>query len=88
MWQDIFFTYLLLINIIALVMYGIDKKKARKQKWRIKESTLMAVAFLGGCYGALAGMYLFHHKTKKNKFKWGVPLITILYTLLIGRIFL
>jgi len=84
--QDIFFTYLLLVNIVALIMYGIDKKKARKQKWRIKESTLLAVAFLGGCYGALAGMYLFHHKTKKNKFKWGIPIIVIIYTFVIGRV--
>ena len=86
--QDIFFTYLLFINIIAFVLYGIDKKKARKKKWRIKESTLICIAFLGGCYGALIGMYLFHHKTQKNKFRFGIPVIVILYTIVIGRLFI
>ena len=60
--------YLLIINIIAFVMFFMDKQKAKKDKWRIKESTLHIVGFMGGIIGSIAAMILFHHKTKKPKF--------------------
>ncbi len=60
--------YLLIINIIAFVLFFMDKQKAKKDKWRIKESTLHIVGFLGGITGSIAAMILFHHKTKKPKF--------------------
>ena len=75
---NIIASYLLLINIIALALMYIDKQKAKKNKWRIKESTLMLSAILGGSIGALIGMNTFRHKTKHPKFKYGIPIILIL----------
>jgi len=68
----------ILINIVSFSMYGADKKKAQKSEWRIKESTLILSAFLFGGIGALAGMKVFHHKTKHTKFIVLVPLAVIL----------
>ena len=56
--------YLLIINIIAFFAMFIDKKKAEKDRWRIKESTLLTLALIGGSIGAIAGMYTFQHKRK------------------------
>lgn len=69
--------YLLLINAAAFVLMLVDKQKARKNKWRIRESTLLLSAALGGSIGALAGMYVFRHKTKHLKFTLGVPAILL-----------
>ena len=68
----------LLINLISFAAYGIDKRRARKDKWRIPESTLLMLAFIGGVLGALAGMLVFHHKTRHWKFKILVPLFLLL----------
>lgn len=68
-------TYLILINALALVLMLTDKQKARRGSWRIPEATLMGVATLGGTLGAIAGMYLFRHKTRHLKFRLGLPLI-------------
>ena len=70
--------YLITINIVAFMMYGIDKEKAKRGAWRIPESTLIGVALLGGSFGAWAGMKTFHHKTRKKKFSVGIPLILVL----------
>ena len=70
---------LLLVNIVAFAAYGIDKRKAQKNKWRIPESTLLLLAFIGGSLGALLGMRVFHHKTKHWKFKILVPLFLVLH---------
>ena len=67
--------YLLLINAAAFILMLVDKIKAKKNLWRIKESTLMLSAVLGGSIGALAGMYTFRHKTLHHKFTIGIPLI-------------
>lgn len=75
------FCYLLLINAAACLLMLIDKQKARKNKWRIRESTLLLSAILGGSIGALAGMYLFRHKTKHPKFTVGIPVILALQVL-------
>lgn len=74
--------YLLLINAIGLLIMRSDKRKAIKNAWRIPESTLLAVAALGGSVGCLLGMQLFRHKTKHPKFTVGVPLILALQLLL------
>ena len=71
--------YLIIINIAAFTAYGIDKRKAKKDKWRIPERTLLGLAFVGGSPGALCGMYLFHHKTQKMKFVIGVPVMIALH---------
>lgn len=71
--------YFIVINMIAFVLYGIDKAKAEKGKWRISENTLIAAAALGGCIGAIAGMRFFHHKTRKKKFSIGLPVIFVIW---------
>ena len=70
--------YMLLINALTFFLYGIDKFKAIKSKWRIPEKTLISVAVIGGSIGALAGMMLFRHKTLHKKFTFGIPLILLL----------
>lgn len=59
-----------------------DKHKAKKNKWRIPESTLMLTAALGGSVGSLIGMYTVRHKTKHPKFTVGIPLILALQIVL------
>ena len=78
MLENILVVYLIIINIVAFGMYGIDKQKAIKKQWRIPEAQLLAVAAIGGSAGALLGMQFFHHKTRKWKFRLGVPLILAL----------
>lgn len=67
--------YLAAINVITFVVYGIDKLKAKKGKWRIPEATLLLLAIVGGSIGAWCGMKVWHHKTMHKKFKYGIPLI-------------
>lgn len=67
--------YLALINVITFLMYGIDKLKAKKGKWRIPEATLLLFAILGGSIGAWLGIKVWHHKTMHKKFKYGIPII-------------
>lgn len=67
--------YLVIINAAALLLMLADKRRARKNLWRIPERTLLLSAALGGSLGSLAGMYLFRHKTLHPKFTIGVPLI-------------
>ena len=69
--------YLIIINVIAFLAYGIDKYKAKREQWRIPEATLIGLAVIGGSVGALLGMRVFHHKTKKPKFFIGVPVILV-----------
>ena len=75
--------YLLAINIVSFFLYGIDKYKAKKGRWRISEATLLMMAVIGGSIGAWAGMRLWHHKTMHKKFKYGIPLIIILQVCLV-----
>ena len=70
--------YLLLINLIGFSAMGIDKYKAKKNKWRIPEAALFLFAFLWGSLGTTLGMKVFRHKTKHWYFKFGMPLILIL----------
>lgn len=69
---------LLCINAITFVMYGVDKYKAKKGKWRIPEATLLMMAIVGGSVGAWAGMKVWHHKTLHKKFHYGIPAILLL----------
>ena len=66
---------LLIINAAAFLLMLADKLKAKKNRWRIRESTLITVAALGGSVGSLLGMYAFRHKTQHLKFTLGIPLI-------------
>ena len=69
---------LLAINAVVFLVYGIDKLKAKKGKWRISESTLLLLAVTGGSIGAWLGMKAWHHKTMHKKFRYGLPLIILL----------
>ena len=80
--------YLIAINIATFFVYGIDKWKARRSKWRIPESTLLTLAVLGGSIGVFIGMRTWHHKTMHNKFKYGVPLIINLQVVLAVYIYI
>lgn len=78
--------YYLIINVVALVFYGVDKLKAIKNKWRIPEATLLGLAFFGGGLGALMGMQIFRHKTKHWSFRILVPLFLILHIVLVAYV--
>lgn len=71
--------YLLIANLAAFIAFGIDKRRARKKRWRIPELTLIMFAAIGGSIGALIGMFFWHHKTKKLKFLIVIPLLLILW---------
>lgn len=66
--------YLALMSVTAFILYGVDKSKAKKKKWRIKENTLLVTGICGGAFGAVAGMMFFHHKTRKPLF-WTVNIV-------------
>lgn len=70
--------YLAIINIIGFLAMWIDKRKAKKGSWRIKEKTLFMITLLGGGIGTISGMYTFRHKTQKMGFVIGFPAIVIL----------
>ena len=86
---NILYIYVIIINVITFFIYGLDKSKAKAGQWRIPEAQLIFLAVIGGSVGALAGMKVFHHKTRKLKFKIGVPVILIIqliiYFLFLGN---
>lgn len=79
MLEKIVLLYVLFINVAAFVMFGVDKKRAIRDQWRIPEKTLLLVSFFGGSFGAFAGMKKFHHKTKHWQFMLGVPACMLLH---------
>ena len=82
-YAGILLIYLAGINILAFILMGADKRKARKNRWRISEKTHFLSALLGGSVGALSGMVLFRHKTKHWYFKYGIPAILVLQIILV-----
>ena len=75
--EHLFYYYLIVINVLAFALMGIDKSKAKRHLWRIPEKTLFLSALLGGGAGAIIGMYFFHHKTRHWYFVIGMPMILI-----------
>ena len=75
---EVVLIYLLTINALGFLLMTVDKYKARKNLWRIPESTLMTIALIGGSIGSLMGMYTVRHKTKHLKFTVGIPVILVL----------
>ena len=69
--------WLAVINLLTFIVYGADKRRARKGKWRVPEKTMFLLPLLGGSIGALLGMRVFHHKTKHWYFVWGIPAILL-----------
>ena len=82
MLEHLVLLYLIIINAAALLLMLADKLKAKRRGWRIPEATLMGIAAIGGSIGALIGMYLFRHKTRRLKFTLGLPLILFIQVLL------
>lgn len=76
--SNVILIYLLTVNAFGFLLMTVDKYKAKKNLWRIPESTLMTVALIGGSIGSLAGMYTIRHKTKHLKFTVGIPVILVL----------
>lgn len=81
--EKIFIIYLTVVNAFTFIVFGIDKLKAIKDKWRIPEKVLFLLSIIGGSVGGLLGMYTFRHKTQKPAFKFGIPVILILQIVLI-----
>ena len=77
--------YLILINAAAFALMFADKQKAIRGQWRIPEKVLLGAAILGGSLGAIAGMYIFRHKTRHAKFQYGLPLILLAQLYLLSR---
>ena len=74
---SVFAIYLIGINVLTFLIYGVDKWKAQRDRWRIPEDTLIWLAVAGGSVGALLGMNLFRHKAKHRKFFLGIPAILL-----------
>ena len=81
---NILIIYLIAINVVTFFVYGIDKLKAKRSMWRVREAALLLLAALGGSIGAWLGMKVWHHKTMHKKFKYGIPLIIILQVALVA----
>jgi uncharacterized membrane protein YsdA (DUF1294 family) len=75
------------MNLVGFAMMGIDKRKAVNKLWRIPESTLFIIAIIGGSIGSIIGMRIFHHKTRKWYFVYGMPFILILQILFVIAVF-
>lgn len=75
--------YLAVINFTTWVAYGLDKGRAKSGKWRIPERTLLLLALAGGSLGALAGMIMFRHKTRKPKFYISVPVMFVAHCIIV-----
>lgn len=84
---DIALQYLAVINVATFLTYGLDKWKAKRSKWRIREAALLTLAVLGGSIGAWLGMIVWHHKTQHKKFKYGIPAIIIVQAIIIWYFF-
>ena len=73
--EHIAIIYFVIINVVTFFMYGIDKWRAKRSKWRVSEATLIGMAIIGGSIGAWLGMKVWHHKTLHKKFRYGIPVI-------------
>ena len=78
--------FLIGINVLAFIVYGVDKWRAAHGRWRIPESTLLGLAVIGGSIGALIGMKVWHHKTKHKKFVFGLPAILLIQLIILSSI--
>ena len=74
--------YLLIINLAGFLMMAVDKRKAKKDRWRIPEKNFFIVALLGGSLGCYLGMQVFHHKTLHKTFAFGMPAILVMQILI------
>ena len=76
--MSVFIPYFMIINLTTFILFAIDKKRSKTNKWRIPEARLLIFSFIGGGIGGFIGMMIFRHKTKKPKFTIGMPILIIL----------
>jgi len=76
--------YLLIMNLVTYISFGLDKKRAQKRSWRVPEKRLLGMAAIGGGVGGWLGMIVFHHKTQKWAFRILVPLFTVIQVGMVG----
>ena len=76
--------YLLIVNAAAFLLMGLDKRRAKREAWRIPEKTLFLPVLLGGALGGVLGMRTFRHKTKHWYFRFGFPALLLLQLALGG----
>ena len=81
--MDVLLIFFLAINAITLVLYGVDKRRAKRKERRIPERILLGLAILGGAAGAYLGMRLYRHKIRKTKFRYGIPFVLIAQILVV-----
>ena len=84
--MSILIWYLSVINFTTWAAYGLDKGRAKSGKWRIPERTLLLLALIGGSLGALAGMIMFRHKTRKAKFFISVPVMIVVHCVIVAML--
>ena len=84
--MSILIWYLSVINFTTWAAYGLDKGRAKSGKWRIPERTLLLLALIGGSLGALAGMIMFRHKTRKAKFFISVPAMFVVHCVIVAML--
>ena len=82
--MDGLYLYLIAINVVAFLAFGLDKLKAKADAWRIPEKTLLGLAVIGGSVGAILGMRTFRHKTRHKKFSVGLPVILVVQIVLLA----
>ena len=82
--MKIFLVFYIIMNLVTFILYGADKAKAKKGKWRIPEKTLLLFAACFGGLGAFLGMKVFRHKTKHTSFRILVPVSMIIQFILIA----
>ncbi|WP_421380367.1 DUF1294 domain-containing protein [Bacillus salacetis] len=70
--------YFVIVNLMGFIIMANDKNRARQNKYRIRESSIWKVAFLGGAIGCYAGMKRYRHKTKHAAFKYGLPALSVI----------
>ena len=85
--MKLLYLYLLIVNAATFLLMLVDKQNARKNRWRIRERTLLLWAGLGGSLGAVMGMQLFRHKTKHIRFSIGLPVMLAVHIILLILIF-
>jgi len=69
--------YLLIINLVTFLLFWKDKRRSKRDAWRIPEKTLLIFSAVGGSVGGILGMKVFHHKTKHLQFSMGLPVILL-----------
>ena len=81
--NKVLIVYLIVINVVTFAVYSIDKANAVEHRGRVRIVTLLALAFFGGSIGAIVAMYLLRHKTSKDYFTIGVPLIMVMQVIVL-----